>query len=192
MLKGIIRQHAGTTCSSGDLSNTPYFDDIRMTRKEGTASLQWVSTKLISPIIHNHIHFLSMINDMWTSKSKGALSEQQGNGSTAPRPLKRTYALYFESDEDTNDEEQLQGIDNVLANIHSCYSAMNFLQYMKTLKEHGIFYLSTTMHFNSRFYVEKVGMSEGTAFTFHSGISKAHMKGRCAKARKKGKGKNKA
>jgi hypothetical protein len=60
---------------------------------------------------------------------------------------------------------------------------------MKMLKEHGIFYLPTTMHFNSRFYVEKVGMLEGTTFTFHSGISKAHMKGRCAKARKKGKGK---
>ncbi|KAG2124737.1 hypothetical protein BD769DRAFT_1669222 [Suillus cothurnatus] len=98
-----------------------------------------------------------MINDTWTSESKGALSEQQGNGSMAPRPLKRTYALYFESDEDTNDEEQLQGIDDVLANIHSCYPAMNFLQYVKMLKEHGIFYLPTTMHFNSRFYVEKVG-----------------------------------
>ncbi|KAG1840743.1 hypothetical protein F4604DRAFT_1939926 [Suillus subluteus] len=118
--------------------------------------------------------------------------ESNAEGAAAPRPLKRTYALYLESDEDTNDEEPLQGIDNVLVKIHSHYPAMNMPQYVKTLKKHGIFYLPTARHFSSEFYVEKVGMSEGTTFIFHTGVSKAHMKDAWAKARRKAKGKKKA
>ncbi|KAG2052954.1 hypothetical protein BDR06DRAFT_972641 [Suillus hirtellus] len=76
-----------------------------------------------------------------------------------PQPLKRMYALYLESDEDTDDEEPSQGINEVLAKIHSCYPDMNLPQYMNTLKKH-----------------EKVGISEGATFTFHTCIAKTHMK----------------
>ncbi|KAG2084812.1 uncharacterized protein F5147DRAFT_659712 [Suillus discolor] len=95
-----------------------------------------VPTELISPIIHNHVHLPSAINDTWASESNGVLSEQQRDNSTAPRPLKKTYALYLESDEDTDDEEPLQGIDEVLAKIHSRYPDMNLPQYTNTLKKH--------------------------------------------------------
>ncbi|KAG2087034.1 uncharacterized protein F5147DRAFT_781459 [Suillus discolor] len=199
VLKGTTKQHASTTRSAGEQNHLPStsqsFDDeaFRMSRKEGAASLQHVPTELISPIIHNHVHIPSAINDTWASEStNGVLSSQQRDSSMAPRPLKRTYALYLESDEDTGDEEPPQGINEVLANIHSRYPDMNLPQYVKTLKEHGIFYLPTATHFNSRFYVEKVGMSEGAAFTFHTFISKAHMKDGRAKARSKAKGKNRA
>ncbi|KAG2096311.1 uncharacterized protein F5147DRAFT_656626 [Suillus discolor] len=107
VLKGTAaKQHAGTTRSAGEqnhLPGTSHFDDeVRISRKEGTASLQHVPTELISPIIHNHVHLPSAINDMWASGSNGVLSEQQHDNSMAPRPLKRTYALYLESDEDTD------------------------------------------------------------------------------------------
>ncbi|KAG2097918.1 uncharacterized protein F5147DRAFT_656170, partial [Suillus discolor] len=143
VLKGTAKQHAGTTCSAGEqnhLPSTSQFDDreeVRISRsKEGTASLQRVPTELISPIIHNHVHLPSAINDTWASESNGVLSEQQCDNSTAPRPLKRTYALYLESDEDTDDEEPPQGINEVLVKIHSRYPDMNLPQYMNTLKKH--------------------------------------------------------
>ncbi|KAG1853935.1 hypothetical protein DFJ58DRAFT_728069 [Suillus subalutaceus] len=171
------------------LPSTPHFHDICKTRKERT-SLQHVPTELISPVIHNHVHLSSAINDMWTS-SNSTLSEQQGNDPISPQPLKRTFALYMESNEET-DGEPPQDIDEVLASIHSCYPAMEFLQYVATLKEHGILYLPTAAHFSSKFYAEKVDMSEGAAFTFHSCVCKAHMKEERAKARRKAKGKMKA
>jgi hypothetical protein len=102
-------------------------------------------------MIHNHVHLPSAINGTWASGSNDALSEQQGGSSMAPQPLKRMYALYLESDDDTDDEELLQGINDVLANIHSRFPAMNLPQYVKMLKEHGIFYLPTTTHFGSGF-----------------------------------------
>ena len=107
----------------------------------------------------------------------------------SPRPLKRTYALYMESDEESDDDKRLQAIEDVLASIHFRYPAMNFPRYIDTLKEHGIFYLQTAAHFDSGFYKEKVGMPEGTAVTFHFCVRKAHMKEECAQARRKVKGK---
>ncbi|KAG1878468.1 hypothetical protein C8R48DRAFT_668563 [Suillus tomentosus] len=173
------------------LPNTPHFDDIRKTRKARTVSLQRVPTELISPIIHNHVHLSSVIEDMWTSN--GTLSGQQSNGPTIPQPLKRTFALYMESDEETDDDEPLpQDIGNILTTIHSRYPAMDFPRYANPLKEHGILYLPTAAHFSSRFYVEKVGMTEGAVFTFHTGVCQAHMKEERAKARRKAKGKKKA
>ncbi|KAG2743099.1 hypothetical protein P692DRAFT_201809320 [Suillus brevipes Sb2] len=64
--------------------------------------------------------------------------------------------------------------------------------YTNSLRERGILYLSTAANFDSKFYVEKVGMSEGAALTFHSRIRKAHLKEERAKARRKAKGKKKA
>jgi hypothetical protein len=123
----------------------------------------------------------------------GTLSEQKGDGSLmAPQPLKRTFALYMESDEETDDEEPPQGIDDILSSIHARYPAVNLPQYSKMLKQHGIYYLSTATHFGGRFYMEKVGMSEGAAFTFHTGVCNAHMKYSRAKARRKAKGKTRA
>ncbi|KAG1775015.1 hypothetical protein EV702DRAFT_1199868 [Suillus placidus] len=150
--------------------STPHFDDIRKTCKERT-SLEHVPTELILPIIHNHIHISSAINDsdMWTSKS--TLSEQRSDDLIAPQPLKRMFALYMESDEES-DSEPPQDIDEVLASIHSRYPAMEF--------PHG------------KFYAEKVGMSEGAALTFHSCVCKAHTMKERAKARRKAKGKTKA
>ncbi|KAG0696869.1 hypothetical protein DFH29DRAFT_1004191 [Suillus ampliporus] len=121
----------------------------------------------------------------------GALSEQKGDGPLmTSQPLKRTFALYMESDEETDDEEPPQGIDDVLTSIHSRYPAMNFPQYSEMLKEHGIFYLPTTTHFSGKFYMEKVGMSEGAAFTFHTGVCNAHMKYARAKATRRRKAKS--
>jgi hypothetical protein len=98
----------------------------------------------------------------------------------------------MESDEDTDDDEPPKDIDDVLATIHSRYPDMDFPQFGNTLKERGILYLPTAAHFGSRFYVEKVGMLEGAAFTFHTRVCKAHMKEERAKARRKAKGKKKA
>jgi hypothetical protein len=125
------------------------------------------------------------------SPFNGALFDQKGDSfSMAPRPLKRTFALYdMESDEETDDEEPPQNIDDILTNIHSRYPAMNLPQYSKMLKEHGIFYLPTAAHFSGKFYMENIGMSEGAAFTFHMGVCNAHMKEVRAKARRKAKGK---
>lgn len=110
----------------------------------------------------------------------------------APQPLKRTFALYIESDEETDGDEPQQEIHSVLTSIHSRYPAMDFLQYENSLQEHGILYLPTAAHFGSQFYVEKVGMSEGAAFTFHGRVCKAHMKEERARARRNVKGKRKA
>ncbi|KAG1876120.1 hypothetical protein C8R48DRAFT_768961 [Suillus tomentosus] len=173
------------------LPSTPHFDDIRKTRKERT-SVQRVPTELISPVIHNHVHLSSAINDsdMWTSN--GTLSEQRDDEFIGPRPLKRTFALYMESDEETDGDEPPQNIDEVLASINSRYPAMQFPQYAAALKEHGILYLPTAVHFSRKFYAQKVGMSEGAALTFHARVCKAHMKEERAKARRKAKGKKKA
>ncbi|KAG1900171.1 uncharacterized protein F5891DRAFT_1188869 [Suillus fuscotomentosus] len=176
------------TCIS--LPNTPHFDDIRKTRKARTVSLQRVPTELVSPIIHNHVHLSSAIDDMWTSN--GALSKQQSNDPMTPQPLKRTFALYTESDEETDNDEPPQDIDNILMTIHYRYPAMDFPRYVNPLKEHGILYLPTAAHFSSRFYVEKVGMTEGAAFTFHTCVCEAHMKEERAKARRRAKGKRRA
>ncbi|KAG2088170.1 uncharacterized protein F5147DRAFT_781090 [Suillus discolor] len=117
------------------------------------------------------------------------LSEQKGDGPLmAPQPLKRTFAMYMESDDDEEtDDEPPQGIDDILTSIHSRFPAMNLPQYSKMLKEQGIFYLPTATHFSGRFYMEKVGMSEGAAFTFHTGVCNAHMKYVRAKASRKAK-----
>ncbi|KAG1789842.1 uncharacterized protein HD556DRAFT_1446632 [Suillus plorans] len=175
-----------------NLPSTPHFENICKTRKARTASsLQRVPTELMSPVIHNHVHLSSTIDDMWASN--GALSGQQSNGPImVPQPLKRTFALYMESDEETDDDEPPQDIEDILTAIHSRYPAMDFPRYVHPLKEHGILYLPTAAHFGSKFYVEKVGMSEGAAFTFRTRVCQAHMKEERAKARRKAKGKKKA
>ncbi|KAG1771917.1 hypothetical protein EV702DRAFT_1048836 [Suillus placidus] len=154
------------------LPNTPHFNEFRKTRKERTvSSLQRVPTELISPIIHNHVHLSPAIDDMWSSNS--TLSGRQWEDTTVPQPLKRTYALYMESDEETNedpDEPPQDDIGDILTSIGLRYPALNFLQ----------------------FYVVKVGMSEGAAYTFHTHVCKAHMKEECAKARRNAKGKKRA
>ncbi|KAG1729745.1 hypothetical protein EDD22DRAFT_960808 [Suillus occidentalis] len=124
-----------------NLPKTPHFDEIRSTRKARAVSLQRVPTELISPVIHNHVHLSSAIDDMWASN--GALSGQQSNGPAAPQPLKRTFALYMESGEETDGDEPPQDIDNILTTIHSRYPAMDFPR--------------------SNFYVEKASMKEERA-----------------------------
>jgi hypothetical protein len=101
----------------------------------------------------------------------------------------------MESDEETDedpDEPPQDDIGGILTSIGLRYPALNFLQYVDKLKERGIFYLPTAAHFNSRFYVDKVGMSEGAAYTFHTHVCKAHMKEERAKARRSAKGKKRA
>lgn len=150
--------------------------------------LQRVPTEVISPIIHNHIHLSSAASDV----SDGVFARAQGEGHMAFQPLKRTFALYMESDEESDTEEPPQHIKDVLAHIHSCYPDMNFPEYADKLKERGILYLSTAAHFSTQFYEEKVGMSEGAAYTFQSCVSKSHMNAELAKGRRKAKGKKKA
>ena len=152
------------------------------------SSLQRVPTEQISPT-HNHT-----INDMATSDGALMTGRQVNHDGLTMPPcsLKRTYALYMESDEESDDDEPPQAIEDVLARIHFRYPAMNFLQYSDTLKEHGIFYLQTAAHFDSKFYQEKVGMPEGVAITFCACMCKAHMKEARGKARRKSKGKMKA
>jgi hypothetical protein len=110
--------------------------------------------------------------------SDGAVGRQQGQA--APQPLKRTYALYLESDSDdeSNDDEPeaSQTIEDVMTSVHSRYPAMNFFQYIGKLKDRGVLYLSTAAHFHSGFYKEKIGMSEGAAYTFQSYVANAYRK----------------
>ncbi|KAG1895866.1 uncharacterized protein F5891DRAFT_1193680 [Suillus fuscotomentosus] len=171
-----------------------YFDEIRKTRKERstiTSSLQRVPTKLVSPVIHNHIHLAPAADD--TTISDGALTRQQGNGAAMPsRPLKRTYALYMESDEESDDDEPPQSIEDVLASIHSRYPALNFPEYIGKMKDHGIFYLPTAAHFDIIFYEENIGMTAGAAYTFQMCVSRAYMQAEHLKGRSKAKGKKKA
>ncbi|KAG1899087.1 uncharacterized protein F5891DRAFT_981471 [Suillus fuscotomentosus] len=108
------------------------------------------------------------------------------------QPLKRTYAIYMESDEESSDDEPPQIIEDFLAGVHSRYPAMNFLQYAGKLKDRGILYLPTATGFDIRFYQSKIGMPEGTALTFQRCASKAHMRVERAKERRKTKGKKKA
>ncbi|KAG2063417.1 hypothetical protein BDR04DRAFT_1123277 [Suillus decipiens] len=84
------------------------------------------------------------------------------------QPLKRTYALYMESDEEFSDDEPLQIIEEFLASVHPRYPATNFLQYTRKLKDCGILYLPTAARFNIGFYQNKVRMPEGTALPFTS------------------------
>ncbi|KAG1726168.1 uncharacterized protein EDB91DRAFT_1254427 [Suillus paluster] len=171
------------------LPSTPHFDKVRKTHKERTTSpLQRVPTEIISLIIHNHIHLLSSSNDI----SDGVLAREQGEGRMAPQPLKRTFALYMDSDEESDNEEPPQHIKDVLTNVHLRYPAMNFPQYANKLKDCGILYLPTAAHFGVKFYEKKVGMSEGAAYTFQSCVSKTHLKAELAKGRRKAKGKKKA
>lgn len=109
-----------------------------------------------------------------------------------PQPLKRTYAIYMESDKESSDDEPPQIIENFLTSVHSHYPAMNFLQYACKLKDRGILYLPTAARFDTGFYQNRIGMPEGTALTFHSCVSKAYMKVERAKGRRKTKGKKKA
>ncbi|KAG1828010.1 hypothetical protein EV424DRAFT_1537012 [Suillus variegatus] len=174
------------------LPRTPHFNEVRTTRKERTtvlSPLQRVPTEIISPVIHNHIHLSPATNDTISDKM---FARERGEGYMAPQPLKRTFALYMESDEESDDDELPQGIEDVLRTVHSRYPAMNFPQYVDKLKDRGIFYLPTAAHFGIRFYEEKVGMSEGSAYTFQSCICKSHERAELAKERRKTKGKKKA
>ncbi|KAG2113244.1 hypothetical protein BD769DRAFT_1673774 [Suillus cothurnatus] len=176
----------GNSCVT--LPNTPHFDEVRKTHKERTTSpLQRVPTEIISPIIHNHIHLLSSSNDI----SDGLLARKQGESHMAPQPLKRSFALYMDSDEESDNKELPQHIKDVLTNVHSHYPAMNFPQYADKLKDRGILYLQTAAHFSIKFYEEKVGMPEGAAYTFQSCVSKTHMKAELVKGRRRAKGKKK-
>ncbi|KAG0697889.1 hypothetical protein DFH29DRAFT_1003315 [Suillus ampliporus] len=159
------------------LPKTLHFDEIRKMRKErSTSSLQRVPTELISPIIHNHIHLIPA-----------------GDGAVmSPRPLKRTYALYMETDKELDDDEPPRSIEDVLAGIHSRCPALNFPEYIGKMKEHGISYLPTAAHFNTGFYEETVSMPAGAAYTFQKCVSQTHMKVECVKERHKAKGKGRA
>ncbi|KAG0696530.1 hypothetical protein DFH29DRAFT_879302 [Suillus ampliporus] len=159
------------------LPNTPHFDELQKTHKGQTMiSLQRVPTELISPVIHNHIHLSPAIND--TTISDDTLTGQQGEHPMPPQPLKRMFALYMESDEESDDNELLQVIEDVL--------------YLNKMKNCGILYLPTAAHFHVRFYEEKVGMPKGTAYSFQNYVSIAQTKVKCVKARRKAKGKKKA
>jgi hypothetical protein len=109
-----------------------------------------------------------------------------------PQSLKRTYALYLDSDEESSNDEPSQNITDVMTSIHSRYPAMNFRQYDGKLKDRGILYLSTAAHFDVGFYKEKIGMSEGAAHTFQSFVAKAYRKVEYMKERRNAKGKKKA
>ncbi|KAG2072487.1 hypothetical protein BDR04DRAFT_1153206 [Suillus decipiens] len=98
----------------------------------------------------------------------------------------------MESDEESDDDKPLQGIDDVLVSIHTHYPAMEFPQYADKLKDHGILYLVTAEFFSIQFYEEKIGMSEGAVYTFYTSVHKAHMKGEHTKTRRRAKRKRKA
>ncbi|KAG2359110.1 hypothetical protein BDR07DRAFT_1488623 [Suillus spraguei] len=95
--------------------------------------------------------------------SNGVLARQQRDGGAAvpPRPLKRTYALYMESDEESDGDEPPQSIEDVLASVHSRYPALRFPEYIGKMKYHGIFYLPTAAHFDIVFYEKSVGEKQG-------------------------------
>ncbi|KAG1727052.1 hypothetical protein EDD22DRAFT_931284 [Suillus occidentalis] len=175
------------------LPRTPHFDEVRTTRKERTIVLGWPPKSFHpGPVIHNHIHLSPATNDTISTISDGMFARERGEGYMAPQPLKRTFALYMESDEESDDDELPQGIEDVLRTVHSRYPAMNFPQYVGKLKDCGIFYLPTAAHFGIGFYEEKVGMSEGSAYTFQSCVCKSHERAELAKERRKAKGKKKA
>ncbi|KAG1908914.1 uncharacterized protein F5891DRAFT_974199 [Suillus fuscotomentosus] len=103
--------------------------------------------------------------------SDEALVERQGH--SVPQSLKRTYALYLDSDEESSNDEPSQNITDVMTSIHSRYPAMNFRQYDGKLKDRGILYLSTAAHFDSF-------------------VAKAYRKVEHTKGRRNAKGKKKA
>ncbi|KAG1741385.1 hypothetical protein EDD22DRAFT_851708 [Suillus occidentalis] len=65
--------------------------------------LQRVPTKLISPIIHNHVHLPPSVN----THNGARFFQQNKSPLMLPQPLKRTFALYMESDEESEDDEPL-------------------------------------------------------------------------------------
>ncbi|KAG1734382.1 uncharacterized protein EDB91DRAFT_1250894 [Suillus paluster] len=131
-----------------ETTSPSHFNEIQKTRKERTtSSLQRVPTKIIPPIIHNHIHLPPPTND---TISDGMLVREQEKGYMAPQLLKRTFALYMKSDEESDDDEPPQCIEDVLRTVHSRYPVMNFPQYANKLKDHSIFYLPTAAHFSVR------------------------------------------
>ncbi|KAG1875952.1 hypothetical protein C8R48DRAFT_768801 [Suillus tomentosus] len=134
---------------------------------------------------------IEIINTEPTPKEKPAKQRagRQQEGHAVPQPLKRTYALYLENDDESSDDEPPQEIEDVVTSVHSRYPAMNFRQYIGKMKDRGIFYLSTAAHFNSGFYKEKIGMSEGAAYTFHSYVENAYMKAEHRKRGRNAKGK---
>jgi hypothetical protein len=56
------------------------------------------------------------------------LARQQGHPTMPPALLKRTYALYMESDDESSDDEPPQDIEDVLTSAHSRYPTINFPQ----------------------------------------------------------------
>ncbi|KAG1868168.1 hypothetical protein C8R48DRAFT_771865 [Suillus tomentosus] len=184
-------QDPDNTCVT--LPNTLHFDEIRRTRKaRSTPSLERVPTEVISPIrIHNHIHLSPATNDTMISRD-GTLARQQGHPATPPPPLKRTYALYMDSDDESSDDEPPQDIEDVITSVHSRYPTINFPQYIGKLKDHGVLYLPIAAYFTTGFYKEQIGMSDGAAHTFQNCVSRAYVKAERAKGRKKIKGKKKA
>jgi hypothetical protein len=117
------------------------------------------------------------------------LARQQGHPTMPPAPLKRSYALYKESDDESSDDKLPQDIKDVLTSVHSRYPTINFPQYIGKLKDHGVLYLPIATFFTAGFYKEQIGMSDGAAYTFQNCVSKAYVKGERAKGRKKIKGK---
>jgi hypothetical protein len=79
--------------------------------------------------------------------------------------LKREYAVYLESDEESDDEPEMT-IADVLNRLNGRFPVLDFYQYQESLYRDGIAYLAAAIKFDCQFYVHTIGMSTGAASLF--------------------------
>ncbi|KAG1778091.1 hypothetical protein EV702DRAFT_1196508 [Suillus placidus] len=152
---------------------------ISKMQKSHTPSLSCTSTEPLttpSPIMYN----------------QGARSPADKHHQMCPG-LKREYAMYLESDEESeSDNEPEMTITNVLNRINGRFPALDFHQYQEPLYRDGIAYLAAAINFDCQFYVHTIGMSTGAASLFCEQIAwmkkkndRAAVRRQAAKGRKR-------
>jgi hypothetical protein len=98
--------------------------------------------------------------------------------------LKREYAMYIESDEESDDEPEMT-ISDVLNRINDRFPALDFHQYQEPLCRDGIAYLAAAVKFDCQFYVHRIGMSAGAASLFSEQVAWMKRKNDQAAVRRK-------
>ncbi|KAG1881868.1 hypothetical protein C8R48DRAFT_667608 [Suillus tomentosus] len=157
--------------------NTLDFNEISKIQKPCTPSLSSVSTELLtmpSPIMYK----------------QGARTPADKYHQTC-FGLKCEYAMYLESDEESDNEPEMT-ISDVLNRINSRFPALDFFQYQEALCRDGIAYLAAAVKFDCEFYVHTIGMSTGAASLFCEQIARMKRKNDRAVVQRKAKGRKRA
>lgn len=72
---------------------------------------------------------------------------------------------------DSDSDGEALSLSDVLDQLHRKFPKLNLLQYLPTLKQHGIVYAETISDFDKDFYTG-LGMAEGAVGRFMSGVKK--------------------